>query len=275
MFRSAGAALAAGLWPGRNFADEAKGENGNFEFIAVNDLHFADAKKCPPWFEKVFAAMRESSPAAEFVIVSGDLTQVNTDMEYGGIKELFPLLKVPVHVTLGNHDVTETGDRSKFDQFFPGARNYVVEHRGWQIFNLDSVENRAPEKTVIPKETIAWLADNLKKYDPKKPTIISTHFPLGAGHSRKPKNADAMVAPFKGFNVRHIFNGHWHGYSEMELLDGVKVTTNRCCSRYRRNSDGSPYKGWFVCSAKDGNVSRRFVTIPQELLKLPSDDAAS
>src|SRR5687767_10693036 len=57
--------MAAGVWPGRLFAEEAVGENGSFQFLAVNDVHFTDPKKCPQWFEKIFAAMRRSAPKAE------------------------------------------------------------------------------------------------------------------------------------------------------------------------------------------------------------------
>jgi len=264
--RSSAAALAAALWPGRMFADEAKGENGAFDFIQVNDLHFTDGKLCPPWFERAFAAMRASAPQAEFVIVSGDLTTNNQEFEYGGLNDLWPLLKIPVHVAIGNHDVAKDGDRSLYDRIYPGRRNYVVEHRGWQIFNLDSVENRSPEKTTIPKESIDWIAGEVKKHDRQKPTIISTHFPMGYANFRRPKNADAFLAPFKQFNVQHIFNGHWHGYSEMEV-NGATCTTDRCCSRFRDNHDGSRKKGWFVCSAREGRITRRFVCAPEELLQ--------
>lgn len=273
LVRSSVAAMAATLWPGRMFADEAKGENGAFDFVQVNDLHFTDPKLCPPWFEKAFAAMRASAPGAEFVLASGDLTSNNTEVEFGGLKELWPHLGVPVHVVPGNHDVTAAGDRSLFSTHYPGRRNYVVEHRGWQIFCLDSIQNRAAEKTTIPQDSLDWIADAVKKHDPKKPTIISTHFPMGIANYRRPKNADAFLAPFKNFNVQHIFNGHWHGYSEMEV-NGATCTTDRCCSRYRSNHDGSRKKGWFVCRASQGRVTRRFVCAPEELLHESREEKA-
>ena len=224
----------------------------------MNDLHFTDSKLCPPWFEKVFAAMRESAPDAAFVIVSGDLTEDATEAQFGGIKELFPLLKVPVHVTPGNHDVSASdGDRSVYDKVFPGTANYAIEHGGWQFFSLNSSERRAADNTMIPAGTLQWLDENLKQFDRKKPAIVSTHYPLGSGMIYRPKNSAALLSRFKEFNVRHIFTGHWHGYSEM-FFQNATVTTDRCCSRARNNHDGSPLKGWFVCKARQGNISRRF-----------------
>lgn len=263
--RSAGAALAAGLWPGRSFADEAAGENGDFDFIAFNDVHFADPKKCPPWFEKCFAAMRESAPKAEFALLSGDLSTDAREAEFAGMRDLLPLLKLPVHLTPGNHDVTVLkADRSKFDEFFPDRVNYVVAHRGWQIFVLNSVESRSAENTNIPSETLKWLDENLPKHDRRKPTIVSTHYPLGYGLKRRPKNADDLLKRFAPFNVAAIFNGHFHGYTAT-LFNEALMTTDRCCARSRENHDGSPLKGWFVCEARQGRISRRFVAVPKEL----------
>jgi len=263
--RSGMALAAASLWPGHAFAQEAAGENGEFDFIAVNDLHFTDEKLCPPWFEKAFSTMHASAPRAEFVIVSGDLTSENTDMEFSGIKSLMPLLKVPVHLTLGNHDVKKDGSRSRFTRHFPGRLNYLLDHRGWQFVSIDSVQDRNAEKTKIPDETLKWLDGNLKKLDPRRPTIVSTHFPLGYGLVRRPKNADQVFTRLAKFNVRAIFNGHWHAYTQTMFKNAI-VSTNRCCSRYRKNHDESPLKGWYVCEARQGQVSRRFVSAPAELL---------
>ena len=206
--------------------------------------------------------MRESAPNAEFVLVCGDLTSECTPKEFGGIRDVFPHLKLPVHVMPGNHDITSKGDLGVFDKFFPGARNHAFEHRGWQVFCLNSVESRGFQGTNVPKETLEWAAAEAKKFDPKKPTLLATHFPMGLGLARRPKNADALLAPFKHFDVRHIFNGHWHGYTETIWHD-APVTTDRCCSRYRGNHDGSLQRGWFVCQARQGRITRRFVAPPE------------
>ena len=263
--RSGQALIAAGLWPGHVFAREAAGESGEFDFLAVNDVHFTDEKLCPPWFERAFAAMRASAPKAEFVILSGDLTSENTDLEYSGIKSLLPLLKVPVHLTLGNHDVKKDGSRSRFLRHFPGRLNYMFDHRGWQFVSIDSVQDRNAEKTKIPDDTLKWLDASLKKLDPRRPTILSTHFPLGYGLVRRPKNADQVLSRLSKFNLRGIFNGHWHAYTQIMFKDAI-ISTNRCCSRYRKNHDDSPLKGWYVCESRQGQISRRFVSAPAELL---------
>jgi hypothetical protein len=259
------AALLAGLWPGRARAGDAPvGED--FEFIAVNDLHFTDPRRCPPWFEKTFAAMRASAPRAELVVVSGDLTSDATEAQFRGMREAFERLQLPVKVTPGNHDVAADGSRGQFERHFPGCLNYALEHRGWQLFFLDSVASRAFENTRIPRATLQWLDDNLKRFDPRRPTVIATHFPLGPGIVRRPLDADELLRRFERFNLQAILNGHWHGYTEARVR-GILATTNRCCSRARGNHDGSPQKGWFVCTARAGTITRRFVAVPDELMR--------
>jgi hypothetical protein len=259
------AALLAGLWPGRGrAAGAAAGED--FEFFAANDLHFTDPRKCPPWFERAFAAMRASAPRAEFLLVSGDLTSDASEAQLRGMRAAFARLELPVKVMPGNHDVAANGSTAHFERHFPGCVNYAFEQRGWQFFCLNSVASRAFENTRIPAATFTWLDENLARFDPGKPTVIATHFPLGPRIVRRPRNADELLARFARFNLQAILNGHWHGFTEARVR-AATATTNRCCSRARGNHDGSPLKGWFVCAARGGTITRRFVAVPEELMR--------
>ena len=69
---------------------------------------------------------------------------------------------------------------------------------------------------------------------------------------------DEVFKRFEPFNVQAILNGHFHGYTEGKWRQSW-ITTNRCCSRYRVNTDGHAAKGWFVCEARDGQIRRRAV----------------
>ena len=70
-----------------------------------------------------------------------------------------------------------------------------------------------------------------------------------------------MLARFKEYNLRAVFNGHFHGFTA-RWFGRATVTTNRCCAISRENHDGTKEKGYFVCEAKDGNVIRTFVEVP-------------
>ena len=93
-----------------------------------------------------------------------------------------------------------------------------------------------------------------------QPTVIFTHFPLGAGVKYRPGNADAALDHFRGHNLRGVFNGHFHGYTEREW-NLAPVVTNKCCALKRGNHDGTKEKGYFVCTVKEGSLSKEFVQV--------------
>jgi predicted MPP superfamily phosphohydrolase len=245
--------LALGLRP-RLFGVVAEEE---FTFIAVNDLHFSEAA-CRPWFDQVVAQMKQSAPKAEFCLLGGDLADQGTPAQLTGIHDAFAKLEIPVHAVVGNHDYIAGSDRLAYERIFPEQINYHFEHRGWQVIGLDTSEGTKSQNTIISDVTLHWLDENLPKLDRTKPTIVFTHFPLGHFVWGRPVNADAILQRLARLNVLAIFSGHFHGFTERRFGQAV-LTTDRCCSRIRNNHDGTKEKGWFLCQATQGQVSRRFV----------------
>jgi hypothetical protein len=62
------------------------------------------------------------------------------------------------------------------------------------------------------------------------------------------------------FNLVAVFNGHFHGFTQHELGRTV-LTTNRCCAISRGNHDGTNEKGYFLCAASQGRITREFVEV--------------
>lgn len=160
---------------------------------------------------------------------------------------------------------TERGTHRRFYQeFFPRRVNYHFRHQGWQFVGLDTTEELNYQNTRIQPPTFRWLDDHLSKLDPKQPTVIFTHFPMGAGVKYRPANADDLLDRFRDFNLQAVFCGHYHALTERQR-DQTTFTTNRCCALKRGNHDGSKPKGYFLCTAEHGRVSRRFIEV-----KMPS-----
>ena len=100
----------------------------------------------------------------------------------------------------------------------------------------------------------------MPKLDRKRPTAIFTHFPLGPLTPSRPENADALLERLIGLNLQAVFSGHFHGFTE-RVLGNVALTTDRCCAISRANHDGTPEKGYFLCEAKAGRITRTFVEV--------------
>jgi len=256
----AGALLSLGIWPGRLRGEDAPA-HGDFDFIAVNDLHALEPA-CRPWFDKVVRQMKASAPNAECCLLGGDLADNGTPAQLTTIKEAFSALGIPCHAVVGNHDYLSDTDRSAYEQIFPGQINYAFDQRGWQIIGLDSSEGTKATDTRISAATFGWLDENLRRLESKRPTILFTHFPLGDLVWARPLNADDLLRRFSEFNLQAVFCGHFHGYTARPFHQAT-VTTDKCCSRVRPNHDGTPEKGWFVCQATRGEIRRRFVELQQ------------
>lgn len=255
---SAGTLLSLGAWPGALAAADAP-ESGEFHFVAVNDLHYFNAN-CQKWFEKVLASIQAQEEKPDFCLVIGDQAENGTREQLGAIRDLFRAWSGPVHYVVGNHDYPGPTDRSAYDDIFPRQVNYAFEHKGWQFFGLDSTQGQLSSKTVIGEPTLQWVDEALPKFNKKAPTVVFTHFPLGTLVPSRPLNADDLLDRYRRFNLQAVFCGHFHALTERQVRSAM-ITTNRCCSFVRNNHDGSKEKGYFLCSARDGKITRKFVEI--------------
>lgn len=253
--RSPAALLAAGLWPGTLAAGDPATEP--FSFLVVNDLHSLD-KKCRPWFDKVVKQMAGHVEKPALLLIVGDLADGGTAEQLSAVRDTFARLTVPVYVVPGNHDFTPKEERKAYDDLYPNRLNYAFDHGGWQFVGLDSTEGTKSQNTTVAADTLKWIDAGLPKLDKKKPLVVFTHFPLGEGVRMRPKNADAVLKRFTPFNLRAVYGGHFHGFTEKSVGEAV-LTTNRCCAFARGNHDGTKEKGYVLVTAKDGKLTRSFV----------------
>ena len=251
---SAGSLLALGLWPGCVHAPHA--QSGSFQFLVINDTHCM-SPECGVWLEAVVRQMK-THEKAEFCLFAGDLTEYGRREHFAAVRDILATLGVPTLVVIGNHDYLAQDDCSAYKAFFPNRFNYMFKHRGWQFIGLDTSEGLRYEGTNIQSTTFKWLDEHLPKLDKRRSTAIFTHFPLGPNVTYRPKNADDLLDRFRPFNLQAVFSGHFHGFTERTIGD-VTLTTNRCCALKRGNHDKTREKGYFLCTASEGRISRTFV----------------
>jgi calcineurin-like phosphoesterase family protein len=254
----AGALLSLGLWPGALRAAGATPPPEAFTFAVINDTHYL-TPECGVWLEGVVRRIKAESP--DFCLHLGDLVDTGRREHLAAVRDIFAGLGKPVYVQIGNHDHLTQTDRSAYEALFPDRLNYRFTHRGWQFVGLDSTDGVRFDGTRIGDATLQWVDAQLPALDRTQPLVLFTHFPLGEGVKHRPVNADALLERFREHNLQAVFNGHFHGYTAHPFHQAI-VTTNRCCSLKRNNHDGTREKGFFVCTARDGRITRRFVEVP-------------
>lgn len=253
----AGSLLAAGLWPGALRAADAKSDD--FHFLVVNDTHFID-KKDADWLERVVKQMKAHDEKPALCLHLGDLADHGKPAELEPVRDVFKGLGVPIYYVPGNHDYLEPDDRKAYDDLFPKSLNYHFDHGGCQFVGIDSTEGKKFMRSAVQKDALKYLDDALPKLDKKKPTVLFTHFPLGPSILQRPSNAEEVLDRFRNYNLRAVFNGHYHALTERTVGE-VVLTTNRCCAFSKNNHDGSKEKGYFLCRTKDGKVTHTFVEV--------------
>ena len=255
---SAGSLLALGLWPGALRA-AGKAQSRDFHFIVANDIHYFD-DRCGDWLQGAIRQMKNHPEKPDFCAIVGDLADLGTPSQFSAVRDLFQTLHIPVFCVPGNHDYTTYNDLGAYQKFFPNSMNYKFEHKGCQFVGLDTTMGLTAFMSHIQTSTFNWLDSNLPDLSKTKPTIILTHFPLGPNVMVRPTNSDRLLDRFRDYNLQAVLSGHWHGYTERHVRQAT-LTTNKCCSFRKENHDGTKEKGYFLCRAKDGLVSRTFVQV--------------
>ena len=230
---------------------------GAFRFVVINDVHHA-GPECDPFFEQLVAQIRTHRDVA-FCLIVGDLADKGQPASLAAVKRAFGQLGIPVHTVPGNHDNDVAGDTSLYAATFPDGLNSNFTHRRWQFIGLDSTEGYNWGDTHISPTTLEYLETIVPTLDPKAPTVVFTHFPLGAGIRLRPVNADAVLDRLAPLTLRAAFCGHFHSRT-LVPLGAALLTTNVCCSRVRGNHDGTRREGYLVCTAdRDGRLVQDFV----------------
>jgi 3',5'-cyclic AMP phosphodiesterase CpdA len=242
-----------------------------FRFIVVNDTHHENERSAA-FLARTIETMR-AGPAPDFCLHLGDLSHHGTEQELAAVKDMFARLGVPFWPVPGNHDYLTQTDRSGYDKVFPERLNYWFEHKGWLFVGLDTTDGVRAEKTTIQPATLHWVREQLPRWDKQTPMVLFTHFPLGPNRLRqRPLNAEELLALFQDHNLRIVFSGHHHAFTQVDR-GRTKFLTHRCCAITQVNHDKTKQKGYLLCEARNGEVTFTFVEVPP--LPASSQDSAA
>ena len=165
---------------------------------------------------RALRAIARLRPAADAVIVTGDLTECGFEAEYAILRDLLEIeLHVPVYVIPGNHDRREVLLRSlPWVGSSDGFVQYAIDDLPVRIVMLDTVVPGAGHGELC-KRRLEWLDRTLAAV-PDKPTMIGMHHPpfaCGIAHMdrialRDPERFIAVVA--RHTQVERVVCGHHH-----------------------------------------------------------------
>ena len=232
---------------------------GRFSFVAVNDLHVLD-QTSTAIVDKAVAQIN-ADPRVAFTAALGDLATDGKEAELTLVKASLSNLQQPCFAIPGNHDVSGVPAEhyQQFETAF-GVKEWQEAEKGWVFIGLDSC-NATSSNVTIPDERMAWLQAQLKGIAPTQPIALFAHHPFNPHtKSYRVKNADDVVALFKGHNLKLVAAGHYHG-NQVEEREGILFTTTACCSSTRGNFDKTPAKGYRLFHIDGDAITSEFVEV--------------
>jgi 3',5'-cyclic AMP phosphodiesterase CpdA len=187
-------------------------------------------------------------PRPDLVVLSGDIVDMGSEVEYALAAEMLALIPQPVLVIPGNHD-----DRERFRACFghhaymanAGPLHFAVgDHSALRILGLDITVPGAHHGDMDDAACL-WLEARLAEA-PDRPTIIMMHQPpfesgihfIDAYCCRQGARLAAIVARYP--NVERILCGHIHRFMQLRfggtMLATAPSTTTAIALRLAENA---------------------------------------
>ena len=244
-----------------SFSQSRNEENkADFSFVFCTDIHVQPERNAIQGFARAIDTINKLQPA--FVITGGDLimdalgqTYERADSLYGLYQEMLKKFEMPVHNTMGNHEIFGIHKKYGVDTTGPeygermfekrlGDSYYSFNYDGWKFMVLNSPEDTKKGKYIgfIDDKQIEWIKEELSKTDSKTPIIISTHIPFITAFMQKyygstvandsalvVVNAKEVIDLFKGYNLKLVLQGHLHTVEDI-FIDGIHFVTGGAVS---------------------------------------------
>lgn len=205
-----------------------------FKFAFVTDTHISTPTGTPvDDLERTLADINQQADI-EFVLITGDITEMGTDKELKLAKRLINELKVPYFIVPGNHDTgwSESGGVSFIREF--GYDKFVFEHQGYKIIGCASGPYVRMSDGHIPRDAIVWLDSILTKTPKDQPIIFVNHYPL----DNSLDNWYEAIDRLRKYNTQFAICGHGHKNKAYDF-EGIPGTMGR--SNLRANAEIGGY----------------------------------
>jgi 3',5'-cyclic AMP phosphodiesterase CpdA len=296
----AGVASAFGVRSGALDALQASAAERieGFSFIFFTDTHIQPELRAADGCRTCFSQF--TGIPADFVMCGGDLVYdalgvdgTRAHLLWDLYKETAASIHLPIHYTIGNHDVfgvltksgvspsdPEYGKKAFEDRY--GPTHYSFDHKGWHFVVLDSIGVQ-PDRTwtgEVGDAQIAWLKADLDKTGKHTPVLVVTHIPLVTGavnyvsrpdwlkrtpnvgnlvNSLMVTDATEVIDVLLDYNVRGVLQGHTHINEEIVFRNLRFSTSGAVCGDWWKGPRAGSAEGYSIVTlSADGGMRREY-----------------
>ena len=193
-----------------------------FTFAQISDSHIgfnkppnADARAT---FREAIAKVKALPNRPDFVIHTGDVSQLSRDDEFDDADQMLKELGLPIFFVPGEHDMLDPDGAKAFLKRFgkgsKGAGWYSFDHRGVHFVALVNVADLKPGGMGnLGDAQLAWLKADLAGRSSSTPIVVFAHIPLWTVYADWGWGTDDSAEALKllaRFGSVTILNGHIH-----------------------------------------------------------------
>ena len=193
-----------------------------FTFAQLSDSHIgfnkppnADARAT---FREAIAKVKALPQRPDFVIHTGDVSQLSRDDEFDDAEQMLKELGLPVFFIPGEHDMLDPdGGKAFLNRFGKGSKGagwYSFDHRGVHFVALVNVADLKPGGMGnLGPQQLKWLKDDLAAYSSSTPIVVFAHIPLWTVYADWGWGTDDSAQALKlltRFGSVTVLNGHIH-----------------------------------------------------------------
>ena len=259
-------------------------------FIHLTDLHVShpdaddpkDRGESREMLKRVVGIINAMDPSPDFVVASGDLTNMGDTLSYGLVKDLLAPLKSPIVMAMGNHDL-----RGGFRSVFGGdAADAPYFHDrvlgGLHVITLDT---KVPERVAgaLCEAQFTFLGEALTRHS-DLPKLIVMHHPPRVDDTGLPwgsidlASTARLAEVLQGHDIAGILSGHihinqihhWHGIP-ICITSGLDYTIDLLERQDLRLLEGTTMT---ICDYRPSGLSISYVPLSPAQKDLGTIDRA-
>ncbi|SEK26697.1 metallophosphoesterase family protein [Parapedobacter koreensis] len=281
---------------GYGFSQSAQSGKTDFSFVFMTDVHIRPDSAVVAAFNRAIDTINKLD--VDFVISGGDQVydvmrgnKAKSDTLFTLYKTLSGRIKVPVHNTVGNHELfgiypesveDSTHADYKYGMFrrYFGDTYYAFDHKGWHFIVLNALDV-ADQKYFgqIGTEQLRWLQRDLAAVSPETPIVVTLHIPLvsvfnqvyprpGQNNDDGPGivDRDELLAAFKGHKLKLVLQGHLHWLEDLNVESRTHfITGGSVAGRPTWRGTNFGPRGFLLFDVKDDRFSWEYIKYEQPM----------
>ncbi|MEO6406076.1 MAG: PQQ-binding-like beta-propeller repeat protein, partial [Ferruginibacter sp.] len=195
-----------------------------FRFAFISDTHIGSPDgKAEQDLQRTINDINKRTDI-DFVVITGDITELGTDTQLATAKKLLDVLKIKWYIIPGNHDAgwSESGGQSYVSTF--GSDRFCFDHNGTRFLACASGPYVRMSDGHIPRDAMNWMKKVLDTTNINMPVVFLNHYPM----DNQMDNWYEVIDALKKRNCILIMCGHGHTNKSLNFEDipGVMGRSN-------------------------------------------------